>query len=133
MQGSDLEASENRLHPGVWLQLLDSDILQGVWILPLAAALHHAQEAVQIESNNARKPFEPVCHTSKRKVSVLAVRNSPDKGKPKNCQVQTSDVQLKSKLRSYVAVLADSKYKACQKKPWHLASSLLAGIAERVS
>ena len=51
--GADLEASEDRLHPGIWLQLLDSDILQGVWVLPLAAALRHAQEAVQIKSNDA--------------------------------------------------------------------------------
>ena len=70
---ADLEASEDRLHPGIQLQLLDSDILQGVWVLPLAAALHHAQEAVQIKSNNAWEPFEPV-HQKQHSISACCQR-----------------------------------------------------------
>ena len=51
--GKHLEADENSLHPGVQLQLLHSHIPQGVGILPLAAALHHAHEVVKVKSNNA--------------------------------------------------------------------------------
>ena len=49
----DLEAGDDRLHPGVPLQLFDGDVTQGVGVLPLAAALRHAQEAVQVKGHNA--------------------------------------------------------------------------------
>ena len=62
--GGDLDAVEDWLHPGVQLQLLDGHILQGVRVLPLAAALRHGQEAVQVKSNNAWKAFEPVTATT---------------------------------------------------------------------
>ena len=56
---ANLEAGDDRLHPGVPLQLLDGDITQGVRVLPLAAALRHAQEAVQVKGNNARETHKP--------------------------------------------------------------------------
>lgn len=55
----DLEASDDRLHPGVLLQLFDGNVTQGVGVLPLAAALCHAQEAVQVKGYNAREPHKP--------------------------------------------------------------------------
>ncbi len=55
----NLEAGDDRLHPGVPLQLFDGDVTQGVGVLPLAAALRHAQEAVQVKGYNAREPFKP--------------------------------------------------------------------------
>ncbi|KAA6426742.1 MAG: hypothetical protein FRX49_03067 [Trebouxia sp. A1-2] len=58
-KGLDLEAGDDRLHPGVPLQLLDGDVTQGVGVLPLAAALRHAQKAVQVKGYNAREPYKP--------------------------------------------------------------------------
>ena len=55
----DLKASDDGLHPGVSLQLFDGDVTQGVGVLPLAATLRHAQEAVQVKSYNAREPYKP--------------------------------------------------------------------------
>ena len=58
-----LQAVNDGLHPGVQLQLLDSRISQGVGVLPLAAALCHAQEAVEIKGNNAWQASKPVVPT----------------------------------------------------------------------
>ncbi len=55
----NLKAGDDRLHPGVSLQLFDGDITQGVGVLPLATALRHAQEAVQVKGYNARQPHKP--------------------------------------------------------------------------